>query len=79
MHICENQILLLEIYTENKCSMNYAQRCREKQKLQLQINKMVLPILLWNKCGYRTLEITYQEPEFCRTQFEYPCNRPSVP
>jgi len=30
MYIYENKIILLVIYTENKCSMNYAQRSREE-------------------------------------------------
>jgi len=51
------QNYILVIYTANKCSMSYAQRCREK-KLQLQIKKMILPISLWNKCGCRILEVT---------------------
>jgi len=57
MYIYENKIILLVIYTENKCSMNYAQRCREK-KLKLQINKMILPVSLRNKYGCWTLEVT---------------------
>jgi hypothetical protein len=32
MYIYESKIILLVIYTENKCSMNYAQRCTEKNR-----------------------------------------------
>jgi hypothetical protein len=51
----EIKMLLLAIYAENKCSINYSQSCRGKQKLQLQINKIILPISLLNKCGDRNL------------------------
>lgn len=55
MRMYENQLLLLlASYFENKCSINYAQICGGKQNPQLQINKMILPKSLWNKCSYRT-------------------------